>query len=192
MKTRLAAVTLLILVTASAFAHRTDEYLQATALLVGKDRIEARMRLAPGIAVASRVILMVDADRNGVLSRNEQRQYALRVLRDLSLSVDGHALQLRLVAFEFPDARQVKGGNGAILLEFHADVRSRDAERKLVFENRHQRRISAYLANGLVPGDPDIRIRAQKRNHEQSLYELDYIQASVPSTGTPTQASKTP
>jgi len=161
-----------------ALAHRTHEYLQATTVLVTRDRVEAQIRLAPGITVASTVLSAIDADQNGALSQSEQRAYALRIVRDLSLSVDGRPLRLRLVGFEFPDVRQIKTGNGAILVKFHADTQPGSGDRKLVFENRHRRPISAYLVNGLVPGDPDIRIHAQKRNHEQSRYELDYAQAN--------------
>jgi hypothetical protein len=42
--------------------------------------------------------------------------------------------------------------------------------------------LPAYLANCLVPRDPDIQITAQHRNYEQSLYELDYVQAGVGSS----------
>jgi hypothetical protein len=49
----------------------------------------------------------------------------------------------------------------------------------LIFENHHQSRIAAYLVNGLVPRDPDIRLIAQNRNASQSFYQLDYVQASV-------------
>ena len=33
--------------------------------------------------------------------------------------------------------------------------------------------------NGLVPRDPDIRLGAQRRSHDQSLYRLDYAQAGA-------------
>lgn len=181
MSARLAAMAvlapLMVLLAAPTLAHRTDEYLQATTILVGRNQVEVRVRLAPGIAVASKVLSTIDTDRNGVLSPSEQRAYALRVVRDLSLSVDGRPRRLRLAAFAFPDVREMKAGNGAILLDFHADLPRATGDRKLAFENRHQRRISAYLVNGLAPSDPDIRMKTQKRNYEQSLYELDYVQS---------------
>jgi len=49
--------------------------------------------------------------------------------------------------------------------------------RRLVLENRHQNQNTVYLVNCLVPSDPDIRIVGQARNQQQSLYELDYVQA---------------
>ena len=48
--------------------------------------------------------------------------------------------------------------------------------RELLFENNHQRQISAYLVNAAAPDDPTLRITAQNRNYEQSSYRLDYRQ----------------
>ena len=76
------------------------------------------------------------------------------MLRDLSLSVDGERLRLRLVSAKFPDIEEMKEGRGEIQIEFIADVRSTGRNRKLVFENHHQSRIGAYLVNCLVPRDP--------------------------------------
>jgi hypothetical protein len=53
------------------------------------------------------------------------------------------------------------------------------SRRRLVLENYHQSRISAYQVNCLVPRDPDIRILAQNRNYSQSFYELEYTQPGV-------------
>jgi hypothetical protein len=70
-----------------------------------------------------------------------------------------------------------KEGLGEIQIEFSATLPRGGPNRRLVLENRHQRRIAAYLVNCLVPRDPDIRIVAQDRNEQQSVYRLDYVQA---------------
>lgn len=171
--TKLVAIAVLLGGTASA--HRLDEYLQATILSVEKDRVQAFVRLAPGIAVASAVIASVDTNGDGVLSETEQRAYAERVLRDLSFSVDGQRLQLRLVSVDFPKVQEMKEGLGEIQIELTADLPRGGSSRKLVFENHHQSRISAYMVNCLVPRDKKIQITAQNRNQNQSFYELDYV-----------------
>ncbi len=71
----------------------------------------------------------------------------------------------------------MREGRGEIQLEFNADVPSGGPNRRLIFENHHQRRIAAYLVNCLVPRDLDIRVTAQNRNYRQSFYQLDYVQA---------------
>jgi len=179
MKARLAAAAaiLQLLVGTPASAHRLDEYLQATTISVEKDRIQAQIRLTPGVAVLPIALANIDTDADGVISDAEQAVYAERVLGDLSLAIDGDRLRLRLVSLKFPKIEEMKEGLGEIQLEFDADVPGGGPNRILTFENQHQSRIAAYLVNCLVPSDPGIRITAQNRNYRQSFYQLDYRQA---------------
>ena len=180
MKTMLAAAgAILLSVGGPASAHRLDEYLQATTISVKKDRVQAQIRLTPGVAVFRKVLANIDIDADGVISEAEQRTYAERVLRDLSLTIDGERLRLRLVSSKFAKTEVMKEGRGDIELEFDADVPRGGPNRRLIFENQHQSRIAAYLVNCLVPRDPDIQITAQSRNYRQSYYRLDYSQAVV-------------
>lgn len=179
MKGKLAAAVVFLLAGTPALAHRLDEYLQGTLISVEKGRLQAQMTLTPGVAVYPIVIAGIDTDADGVISETEQRVYAGRVLRDLSLTIDGHRLTPRLVSWEFPAIDEMKEGRGEIRIEFSAELPRNGPNRKLTLENHHQSRIAAYQVNCLVPRDPDIRIVAQNRNYSQSLYELDYVQAGV-------------
>ena len=67
-------MALLVLGCGPAWAHRLDEYLQATILSIEPGSVQATVRLVPGVAVASPVIASIDRDHNGVLSREEQRR----------------------------------------------------------------------------------------------------------------------
>jgi hypothetical protein len=162
-----------------AFAHQVDEYVQATTISVEKDRVQAQIRLTPGVDVFPIVLAAIDTDRDGAISDAEQRAYAGRVLRDLSLTLDGDSLQLRLISLQFAGIEDLRDGRGSIRLELEAGVPHGDSNRKLVFENHHMARIAAYLANGLVPRDPDIRITAQNRSFEQSIFQMAYVQSGV-------------
>jgi hypothetical protein len=135
------------------------------------------MRLVPGVAVSSKILAGIDTNADGVISDTERHAYAERVLRDLSLSVDGHVLRPQLVSVDFPTIEEMREGLGEIKIEFAADLAPGSSARKIVFENHHQRPISAYLVNCLVPRDHDIRIVAQIRNANQSFYALEYTQA---------------
>ena len=173
-----AAAAILLWLAAPAFAHRLDEYLQATIFSVEKDRVQAFMRLTPGVAVSSTIIPGIDTNGDGIISDTERRSYAKRVLGDLALSVDGHRLKPRLVSVDCTGIREMKEGLGEIRIEFSADLPpSNGSNRRLVFENHHQNRIAAYLVNCLVPHDQTIQIAAQGRNENQSFYQLDYVQA---------------
>lgn len=162
----------------TANAHRLDEYLQATLVSIEGDHIEAQMRLVPGVAVSSEVLASIDADSDAVISDTEGRAYAEHVLRDLSLTVDGASLTPQLTSMTFPPTGDMQEGRGEIQIEFSASLPRGGTNRRLVFENHHQSEIAAYLVNCSVPRDPAIRIVAQHRNPQQSLYQLDYTQAT--------------
>jgi hypothetical protein len=182
MKTNLivaAGIVLLLWLATPVGAHRLDEYLQAMTISIDKDRVSALMRLTPGVAVFPAVMAGIDTDKDGVLSPAEQQAYARRVLGDLALTLDGNRLQLRLISATFPSIDEMKGGLGDIVIVFDADVPPGGPARRLVLENHHQRAISAYLMNCLVPRDPDIQVTGQTRNYEQTVYQLDYTQAGV-------------
>lgn len=174
-----AALLVLSGIATPAFAHRLDEYLQGTILSVGKSTLQAEITLMPGVAVFPFLISQIDTDANGVISEAEQRAYAARVLRDLSLSIDGDRLAPRLTSMRFPAIGEMREGRGGIQLEFEADLPRGGRNRKLTLENHHQSRIAAYQVNCLVPRDPHIRIASQNRNYSQSHYELDYEETDV-------------
>ena len=178
----LRAALMLLLAGTSASGHRLDEYLQATLFTVEKDRVHAQIRLLPGVAVLPIVLGRIDNDANETISEAEQGAYAEKVLRDLSLTLDGERLRLRLKSRRFPKVEEMKQGLGEIQLEFDAEAPRGGTSRRLIFENHHQNAIAAYLVNCLAPGDPDIRIMAQDRNYEQSYYRLDFQQSGGSST----------
>lgn len=183
MRKTLAVLIAVLLIEAPAFAHRLDEYLQATTLAVEKDRIEVQIRLTPGVEVIPAVLPAMDSNADGLISEAEQRTYAMKVADDLSLTVDGHALPLRLVASKFAKPEEMREGLGDIALDFVAEAPpGGSSNRKLTFQNHHQNRIGAYLANTLIPRDPDIRITGQSRNYQQSFYQVDYEQAGAAAT----------
>ena len=165
--------------TTPAFAHRLDEYLQAATILVSKDRVQIQLRLVPGVAVLPTVLDSIDTDVNGVISEGEQRAYAERVVGDLSLTVDGERLPLRLVSSSFASVGELRRGLGENHLELEAFLTNGSRTRRLVFENHHRSRIAAYLVNGLVPKEPDIQIITQTRNYEQSVYEMSLSSGSL-------------
>ena len=180
MKTKLIPAAAIILsVVGPISAHRLDQYLQATLILVEKDRVQAFMRLIPGVAVFSTVLANVDTNRDGLISNAEQQAYAEQVLADLSIAIDGKWLSPRLVSVQFPKIEEMRAGLGEIQIEFSADFPRGGRDRRLIFENHHQSRIAAYLVNCLVPRDNDIQVIAQSRNARQSFYELEYMQAGV-------------
>src|SRR5580700_8972663 len=92
----------------TAFAHRIDEYLQATIFSLGENRVQASMRLIPGVLVAPSVIAGIDRNGDGPFSDDEERSYAQRVLNDLTITVDGKSVRPQLISSSFPEASQLR------------------------------------------------------------------------------------
>jgi hypothetical protein len=161
---------------APVMAHTLDEYVQATLVSVERSQILASVRLKPGAEVFPELFRVIDTDSDGELSKKEQAVYLQRVIGDIAFSVDGARLEPRMLWGRWSPMDDMKEGRGEILIELAALVSPRSGAHKLVIENRHQPRISAYLVNNLVPRDPGIRIVAQNRSDNQSIYELQYLQ----------------
>ena len=175
MKASLALVCLLSwFLPGTASAHRLDEYLQATILSIGPQTINGSLRLVPGTAVSVQIIAGIDRNGDGVLSNDEQKRYAQRVLDDLSLSVDGRKLILNLTTTDYPTIADMRQGIGEIAIAFSADLEAGAAHRVLTLQNLHRRDLSVYLVNALVPRDPAIVLGAQMRNENQSYYRVEF------------------
>jgi len=177
MKTKLVILVAALSFALPVFAHRLDEYLQAIIVSVEQGQIRASMRLIPGVAVSAAVIGAIDINGDGVLSEAEQQIYAQKVLRDLSLSIDGQPLKPRLSSVSFPAPADMKEGTGEIHIDFAADLPAGGSHRTLIIENHHEPRMSVYLMNCLVPQDRDIQIVAQNRNQNQSYYRVEYVRS---------------
>ncbi len=177
MSWKVAAVACLLFVASTARAHRIDEYLQATTIALQHDRATISMRLIPGVRIAPSVIANIDTNHDGAFSESEMHAYGDRLLTDLSVMVDGQAAKAHLDAWNFPQPSQLREGLGEILIQYHLDLPSTgSSNRSLMLANHHLSASSVYLVNAEVPQDYDLRIVRQKRNEQQSVYELEYQQ----------------
>jgi hypothetical protein len=162
----------------SASAHRLDEYLQATRLSIDLERVDLEIDLTPGVAVASKIIDSIDTNRDGEISSAEGAAYARRMLRSVTLSVDGLAAPILLVETHFPTPGDMSQGIGTIQLRATAKVPAAGAGRHRVsFLNAHQPESSVYLVNALIPANSRIQIADQRRDRAQHGLTLDYTVA---------------
>jgi hypothetical protein len=172
---RAAALLLMALLPAHATAHALDEYVQGALVSVEQDHVSLSLRLVPGKDVLDQLLPLLDGNGDGAISAAEGRAYARQLMASLELTLDGNPLTLRPGTVETSKLSQMREGFGAIRINLEARAASRPGEHRLVLENRHLPRISAYLANGLKPRDPRIVIKAQRRNPDQSHFEMDYV-----------------
>jgi nickel/cobalt transporter (NicO) family protein len=172
---RLPLLLALLAFPSGVFAHRDDQYLQATLVAIEPDGVRLRINLTPGVAVAEQVIAIIDRDRDGAISKNEAAGYAELLKRDLTLRIDGRNLELKLTASEFVAPAELRAGSGIIQVEFSAIFGPlAAAPHRLTFENRHLTKMSVYLINAAQPRFAAIRITSQKRNTNQSAGEIEF------------------
>jgi hypothetical protein len=170
------ALTTVIVGSGEVSGHRLDEYLQAARLAIDPGRVHLELDLTPGIALAEAVLADIDRNHDGSLSQEEQRAYGGRVLRALTLEVDGTPVRAQLGASSFPDVRAMRRGEGTIRLQSAATLpRLSRGPHQLLFRNRHHPVRSVYLANALVPESDRIAVTAQRRNGDQSELIIDYV-----------------
>jgi hypothetical protein len=172
---RLTLLLALLSLPSAAFAHRDDQYLQATLVVIEPSGVRLQINLTPGVAVAEQVLAEIDRNRDDAISKNEAAGYAKLLKRDLTLRVDGRTLELKLTAFEFASPAELRTGAGIIQMEFSAMSGPLVAgPHRLTLENRHLTPMSVYLINAAKPKFSTVQITRQKRNENQSAGEIEF------------------
>ena len=179
------ALTVAIVGGAEVSAHRRDEYLQAARLGIDPGAVHIELDLTPGIALAEAIIADIDRNRDGSLSRDEQRAYGALVVSALTLEVDGTPVLAQLAATSFPDAEAMRRGEGIIRIQSAATLpRLPMGPHQLLVRNRHDLDRSVYLANALVPDSDQVAVTAQRRDSDQTELTIDYVLRAAPATST--------
>jgi len=179
---RLPLLLALLAVPSAVFAHRDDQYLQASLVAIEPSGVWLQINLTPGVAVAEQVIAEIDRDLDGVISKNEAAVYAESLKRDLTLRMNGRKLKLRLTASEFVTPAELRTGSGVIQIEFAANFGPlATGPHRLALENRHLPAVSVYLINAAQPRLATVQITRQKRNQNQSAGEIEFtFHSSLP------------
>jgi hypothetical protein len=158
-----------------AGAHRLDEYLQATRLSIGAERVDLEIDLTAGVNIASEVLAWVDTDGDGQISSAEGDAYARLVLQSVALAVDGRPAAIALRESRFPPVEDLRLGVGSIRVRATSSAPAVGIGRHSAsYSNTHRSERSVYLVNALVPVDSRIRIAGQRRDREQHGLTLDY------------------
>jgi hypothetical protein len=172
---RLPLLFALLAFPSAVFAHRDDQYLQATVVAIEPSGVRLQINLTPGVAVAEQVLAEIDRDRDDVISKNEAAAYAKLLKRDLTFRVDGRNLELKLTASEFITPAELRTGAGIIHMEFSASFGPLAAgPHRLALENGHLTTMSVYLINAAQPRFAAVKITRQKRNENQSAGEIEF------------------
>jgi len=173
---RLTPYLLLLLAFPSqGFAHRLDEYLQATLVAIEPEAIRLQINLTPGVEVVEKVLALIDPNKDGVISTKEGAAYAELLKRDLAAKLDGRKLEIQVISWSFPSLAELGAGTGVIEIEFLAKTAPlATGSHKFTMENRHLPKLSVFLFNAARPTTDSIAITQQKRNKTQSKGEINF------------------
>ncbi len=163
-------VLLALSLAGGAAAHRLDEYLQATLIGVTPDGIDVQIQLTPGVAMLPVLMAVIDQDRDGRISPEEEQAYVGRVAREVELRVDGIPARLSLIESSFPTRETMREGLGTIQMK----LRTTRSGHELRFENRHLPQVSVYLVNCLAAPSDGLVVGRQQRDEAQKSIEFEY------------------
>ena len=128
------------------------------------------IQLTPGVQMLPVLMAVIDQDRDGRISPEEERAYVGRVAREVELRVDGVPAPLSLIESTFPTIEAMREGLGTIRMK----LRTARSGHELRFENRHLPQVSVYLVNCLAaPSDGPV-VRRQERDEAQRSIEFEY------------------
>jgi hypothetical protein len=174
---------LFLLLAFAAAGHRLDEYLQAARVTVDTDHIDFDLDLTPGVAVANRVLALLDTNADGRVTPAAARAYATRVLQEIHFELDHREQKLRLLDIHVPSVGEMREGVGVIQLAAGArELKLRPGPHRLTITNHHESALSVYMVNALVPRHPAIHLTRQSRDETQQGYQLDFQISTPPST----------
>jgi hypothetical protein len=160
---------------ATAGAHRLDEYLQATRVDIDLNRVNLEIDLTPGVSIAKLLTSWIDTNSDGQLSQAEGLAYGHEVLTSLAVTVDRTPVVLTMRDVRVPEVIDMAGGVGTIRVRASAELPDRTSGRhELRVVNTHRRALSVYLANPLVPSDSRIQIVTQQRDGDQHSLTIGY------------------
>lgn len=156
-------------------AHVLDQYLQVAQVMLAPDGVRVELRLIPGSQMAARILPLIDTNGDGKILHTEEQAYAQRVLKDVTLEVDGHRVPLTMTKLQFPSLSEMNEGNGAIRLYLTAEAGLNTAgTHQLSFRNNHMPELGVYLANAIIPATNEIKITGQTRDRLQHNLQISF------------------
>jgi len=162
------------MVAAGAQAHRLDETLVGSLVLLSPARISVQVDITPGTLLAREVHDRIDLDRNGVISAAERTSLGAGWARQVRIQLDGAERGLRVLDCEVPDLERLLAGDGIIRINAALDGVPDRGVHKLSIVSGDSFPNPVFAVNALKPVDDRIRILRQDRDAGQRVYAVDY------------------
>jgi hypothetical protein len=137
----------LALLSGWAGAHPVDEVVQGAYLTLTPGKVLLELDLTPGSQVAGTMLKALDVNGDGKASGAEARAYAVKVLKQSTLTLGGVVVPWTLDTVTVPPLNILKIGGDT--LKIYASARRQDAAggQVLGYQNRYQPVKSQWIAN---------------------------------------------
>lgn len=150
---RAAPALLALLLGTAAQAHPLDEVVQGAYLSLSPGKVLLELDLSPGPLVAGKVLTALDANGDQRVTPAEARAYAVRVLAQSTLTVNGAPARWTLDEVTVPPYQNLKAAGDTIKIYATAPRTDRAGAHTLTYVNRYQPAKTQAIANiFLLPG----------------------------------------
>ncbi|MFC4453593.1 hypothetical protein [Deinococcus sonorensis] len=179
MKKGKGVLTVLALLTGMAQAHPVDEVVQGAYLTLAPGAVQLELDLTPGPLVAGPFITALDPNADGRVTVNEARAYAVSVLRQSTLTIDGKAAGWTVDRVDVPSLESLKVGSDTLKIYATARRPDRAGAATLSYQNRYQPANSQWMANVfLLPGAGwTYRVSGQQHSNDGRQLTVTYVAA---------------
>ena len=174
MRKKSAVFLILLFSSFAVFAHRLNEYLQATTISLSAKTISLEIRLTPGVATAPSLLNAIDLNGDKQISKSEELAYLKVLDHDLFFTLDGTKKEPELLSYSFPTIAGMEKGTGDIVVRYQLKIGKQLTVHSLQLLNKHYSAFGIYLVNCLLPADTSVKVTDQIRNADQSAYLLKF------------------
>ena len=160
-----------------ARAHALDEYMQSAYITLAPGQVTIEVGLTPGVLVVPGLMTLMDTDNNGAFSAAESQAYAMRVLADVALSLDGQPRSLTVTGVQMPEPQIMLAGGGEVRVTLRAALTptvTSAVSHQVIVANHHAPVKSAHQIVLLRPKSNDLVIVGQKRNAAGDSMTIEY------------------
>ncbi len=165
MRSGVAAAACLLLLPDWAAAHPVDEAVQSAYLTLARGEVRLELDLTPGTAVAAALLSSLDANTDQHVDDAEAQAYALRVLQQSSLSLDGVTTAWRLEKVSVPPYQGLKLQGDTLRIFAAAGRAERAGAHTLRYANHYEPAKSQCIANVFIQAGEGWRYRVERQQH---------------------------
>ncbi|MFB9990894.1 hypothetical protein ACFFLM_02710 [Deinococcus oregonensis] len=137
----------LALLSGGAGAHPVDEMVQGAYLTLTPGAVQLELDLTPGVQVSAPVLKSLDANADERVTSAEARVFAVRVLAQSTLTLNGAAVRWTVDEVTVPPFQNLKLGSDTIKIYATAKRPDQPGAGTLVYQNRYQPVKSQWTAN---------------------------------------------